>query len=314
MQTIYYIDREESVEIAEGAFYRLHRARRRGMSVERASKGKWVTIDPDQDFVYQSALPPEVLEWSPGQLLMPADIADFGNLPVMSWRDLPEETTARPRRRGSQSAHAAGPSSAAPWKLNNWASPAETRSSSAKEALLLKSLEIARRASQNGNALETIVEKAVVSGLFGIATRAVLAIGQTDWEHFYSAASALLREPGAWTAVGRDFVDACEARARSGPAQRWNVGFGDPVHFPDGRSVCLARVGEYHYFQGATQRAAKAWELAGDRVDVDEVIEEMCDLIAEHEPDSLPRAIELTEMIHKPRIRARALASLSSYL
>ena len=71
----YIIDRTDVVTLPEGEFHRLRAVRRVGNKVQVARHGKYSPSSAEPEVLLAGDLPHEVVELSPGQLLIPIDVA-----------------------------------------------------------------------------------------------------------------------------------------------------------------------------------------------------------------------------------------------
>lgn len=95
------------------------------------------------------------------------------------------------------------------------------------------------------------------------------------------------------------------------PECRSALGWGD--HFTDQRSYALGVLGKYEFFRGNLRRALELWDAADDAMDVDEVIAEMCELIAEHSAERFNTAMSLADYVVTKTVKAKIFARLSKF-
>jgi hypothetical protein len=198
------------------------------------------------------------------------------------------------------------------WRFERWGTGPDSSPSTAREQLLRRSLEIASGQPNNGSAVREIVDKAAEAGMYQLAMEAVTAFSSDASWDFYIAIQSLLRKPHVWRHLSQQFIGYCEERTLGGVYTRSSVGFNN--HFADERSVALGRLGQYQFFMGRPERSIDLWSRADDPYDIDEVIEEMCELIGEHDPKHIDAAIALTDLMRTTTLRAKTLAMLSSYV
>lgn len=198
------------------------------------------------------------------------------------------------------------------WRYERLGEKKAERSNPTKESLLRRSLDLVQGQKANEEAVREIVEKSLDAGLIRLAKEALRAFSSDAGFHMYVSIQSLFSEPGYWNQLEADFVAYCESRVLAGKMERSGMYIGD--HAPDQRSEALGELGKYQFFTGNPRRAFELWAAAGDARDVDEVIARMCEMIAENEPSHLDAAISLSDLIRTRNIRAKVLATLSSYV
>lgn len=175
---------------------------------------------------------------------------------------------------------------------------------SAKETLLRRSLDLIRGRDENGEVCQEIFCKALRAALFGLAQEAVLTFSNDTHHELFQCCSDLLEYVAVYRHIEPDFVPRCEQRVLNAP----------PGIFEEMRSRALGYLGQYYFFAGRPETAARVWNAAMHRLEVDQVIVGMCETIVEKAPLQADLALSLAEIIQTPVERAKALTILSDHV
>jgi hypothetical protein len=189
------------------------------------------------------------------------------------------------------------------WDYEQWTTPEPQATNSLKEKLLLGSLELIRGELNNGEACHEIVEQSLESRLFEISFEAIRTFSQRSDFYLCLSIKAIFEEMRYWKHLSGEFIHYCEERVL-------NSDGGETHGF---RSRTLGYLGRYHFFIGNTEAAIHLWEAADAREEVDEVIAEMCEMIAERSPQNLEASLALINLIKVKNIKAKTMATLSKY-
>ena len=177
------IDRSSAVTTPDGDFYRLRTVWRRGSGIEVKSHGRWESLsDHGGEFVLADDIANDVVEWSPGQLLLPVDTADFGDLPVVTWLDVPEGGRANDSGVSIDDVPLESDDRAVTraWRPERLGERHAERRSPAKEALLRRSLSLVQGAKTNEDAVRAIVMKSLDAGLISLGMEACRAFASNS--------------------------------------------------------------------------------------------------------------------------------------
>lgn len=303
----YFIDQASVVEGHGAEYYRLRAVHwsRTGLRVKKG--GTWSGADPAGQYFSASDLPGEIVEWSPGQLLLPVDMADDELTPLVSMYDL---EPARLSVRSTGLTVIAKAQAGRAWNYSSWGDKG-SRGSQARLALLRESLALAKGQRKNEEALSKIVDKSIDARFVDLAQEATRLFGSMSSMEAYWAVRDLFRDPYNWRKIDNDFADWCERVVLEGRPIRSNGGWGG--HFSDFRSEALGQLAKYRFFTGANERAIELWDAATDKFDRDEAIGEAALLIGEHAANRLDEALGLADLITARTRKARLLAQLSEY-
>jgi hypothetical protein len=202
------------------------------------------------------------------------------------------------------------------WKTDGWGESVEAPvEGSRKEQLLRQSLDLVRGENGNESAVREVIEKALESRLYQLAFEAMQAFGPDSAFDLCVCVTDIF-EIKYWrfipSALPISLSEYCEKRVLATTECRSGFGFGD--HFTDQRSRALGYLGRYRFFKGNIPRALELWDAADDPIDVDEIIGEMCELIAEHSSKKFDYALSLANYIVTKNTKAKVLARLSQYV
>ncbi|MBX9685417.1 MAG: hypothetical protein K2X27_01870 [Candidatus Obscuribacterales bacterium] len=196
------------------------------------------------------------------------------------------------------------------WKVDDWTPVDPPIMGSNKELLLRQSLELIKGTSGNEQAVREIIENALEQRLYNIAFEAVEAFG-SDSSFDMCVCIGDIFELKYWKYIPKTLLSYCERRVINSGECRSGLGFAN--HFADQRSRALGTLGRYNFFNGKIERALELWDAADDQIDVDDIIGEMCELIAKNDRQHLAFAISLTNYVITKNIKAKILARLSKY-
>ncbi len=171
------------------------------------------------------------------------------------------------------------------WDIESWYEPSffneqvgkritNPEKRSAKEMLLRRSLELIRRKSENGSVCGEIFFKAFRAGLFDLAQEAFLTFSDETELELYQACSAFFEYVAVYRHTDAEFASICERRVQGAPEGGWD----------EYRSRALGHLGQYYFFTGNPRKAAALWNSANHRIEVDQVIVGMCEIIVEKAP------------------------------
>ncbi len=191
------------------------------------------------------------------------------------------------------------------WNYEEWTKTEPKQTNSLKEKLLLRSLELIRSETDNEEACREIVDKALDARLFDIAFEAVRSFSKRSEYYLCVSINAVFEEMGYWKHLSEEFVDYCEQRILKMPVE--DLSF-------EQRSQSLGYLGRYRFFTGRPESAISLWSAADNSQDVDEVIAEMCETIAELSPEYVEAALILVDLMKTNKIKAKTMANLSQYV
>lgn len=180
--------------------------------------------------------------------------------------------------------------------------------STRKEAVLRRSLELARSTRNNEEPISDIVEKALDAGLFDLAYEALQSFGPKS-NHLMCWTIRKAFEPEYWSRIPPSVPAYCEKRLRAATECRAGMYMGH--HQPDNRSDALANLGLFFLAQRDASKAFDLWSLADEPLDIDVAISNFAKVVAEADEDNFDAAMMLVELINSKRIKASALANLS---
>ena len=197
------------------------------------------------------------------------------------------------------------------WDYENWTRTEKHQTNSLKSKLLLDSLELIKDEINNGEACRKVVEQALKAKLFNIAIKAIYTFSPDSDFNLCVSISDIFKDMSYWKHLTADFISYAEQCILEAPECRSGIGFGG--HFCDQRSRSLGYLGRYRFFTGNLELAISFWEAADDRIDIDEIIAEMCETIAKKSPQNLEVALVLIDMMQINIIKAKTMATLSQY-
>jgi hypothetical protein len=190
-----------------------------------------------------------------------------------------------------------------PWDYEQWTTSEPKETNSLKEKLLLGSLELIRDEPDNEDACREIVEQSLESRLFEIAFEAIRTFSQSSAFDLCVSITAIFKEMRYWKHLSEEFIDYCEKRVLKVPECRSGMGFGG--HFCDQRSRTLGYLGRYRFFTSNAEMAINLWDASDDRQDVDEVIAEMCEMIAKKSPQYLETSLNINQYDESQKYKSK---------